>query len=82
MGSRWSSGRASTPSPTLPAHAIVLEDPGGRLGYFEQKLAELTPGRLIATCLTVTLGDVSDQDTYTANADDPEQDRWFRRVTG
>lgn len=28
----------------------------------------------------ILIGLFQDKDTYTANADDPEQDRWFRRV--
>ncbi|MAG36311.1 MAG: hypothetical protein CL878_08715, partial [Dehalococcoidia bacterium] len=40
---------------TWPEHAVVFEDPQHRFGYFEQKLAELSPGHLIATCWTVTL---------------------------
>ena len=46
---------------TWPEHAVVFEDPQHRFGYFEQKLAELSPGHLIATCWTVTLGDVADR---------------------
>ena len=43
-------------------HAVVFEDPQGKLGYLEQKLARLDSDRLIATCWTVTLGDVVDQE--------------------
>ena len=39
-----------------------MEDSGKRYGYFEQKLAEIAPGRVIMTAWTVTLGDVADQD--------------------
>ena len=46
---------------TWPRHAVVFADPQRRYGYFEQKLAELAPGHLIATAWTVTLGDVADQ---------------------
>ena len=53
-------------SPTtagIPGRAMpsVFADPQRRYGYFEQKLAELAPGHLIATAWTVTLGDVADQ---------------------
>lgn len=51
-------------------HAVVFEDPGGRLGYLEQKLALLDSNRLIATCWTVTLGDVADQqDSFVLSED-------------
>ena len=46
---------------TWPTHAVVFEDPEKRFGYFEQKLAEIEPGRLMAVAWTVTLGDVVDQ---------------------
>lgn len=46
---------------TWPTHAVFFEDPERRLGYFEQKLAEVAPGRVMAVCWTVTLGDVVDQ---------------------
>ena len=54
---------------TWPRHAVVFADPQRRYGYFEQKLAELAPGHLIATAWTVTLGDVADQpDSFRAVA--------------
>ena len=46
---------------TWPMHKTVFEDPEKKLGYFEQKLAEIAPDRLIATAWTVTLGDYADQ---------------------
>lgn len=55
---------------TWPQHAVVFEDPGRQFGYFEQKLAEVSPDLLIATCWTVTLGDVVDQaDSYALSRD-------------
>ena len=55
---------------TWPKHAVAMEDPGKRLGYFEQKLAEVGPDRVIATCWTVTLGDVADRpDSYAISND-------------
>ena len=42
-------------------HSVVFEDPEKKLGYFEHKLAELSPGRVIAAAWTVTLGDVQDR---------------------
>ena len=55
---------------TWPSHAVVFQDPGSRFGYFEQKLAEVSPGSLIATCWTVTLGDVVDQaDSFVLSGD-------------
>ena len=56
---------------TWPSHSIVFEDPDKKLGYFEQKLAELSPGHLIATCWTVTLGNVVDRtDSFTISHDE------------
>jgi len=46
---------------TWPAHATVFEDHNKRYGYFEQKLAEVASGRVMAVCWTVTFGDVVDQ---------------------
>ena len=53
-----------------PTHTVVFEDPGGKFGYFEQKLAEFAPGRVMAVCWTVTLGDVVDQPDSFAISDD------------
>ncbi len=56
---------------TWPAHAVVFEDPGKKLGYFEQKLAEIAPGRVMAVCWTVTFGDVVDRpDSFAISGDD------------
>jgi len=56
---------------TWPAHAVVFHDETGRCGYFEQKLTELQPGRVMAVCWTVTLGDVVDQPNhFTLSNDD------------
>ena len=56
---------------TWPTHAVVFQDPNDRFGYLEQKLAELAPGRLIATCWTATLSDVEDQtDRFAISNDD------------
>lgn len=46
---------------TWGRHATVFHDKEGRLGYFEQKLAEIGPGRVMAVAWTVTLGDVADE---------------------
>lgn len=42
-------------------HSTVFEDPQRRFGYFEQKLAEFAPDRVLATAWTVSLGDYVDQ---------------------
>ena len=49
-----------------------VRGPGGeRLGYLEQKLAQTDEGLLIATCWTVTLGDVVDEeDSFVISRDD------------
>jgi hypothetical protein len=44
-----------------PMHSVVFEDREKKHGYLEQKLAEISPGRVIATAWTVTLGDVHDR---------------------
>ena len=54
-----------------PRQAVVFEDPGKRFGYLEQKLAQVSPDLLIATCWTVTLGDAVDEaDSYALSRDD------------
>lgn len=55
---------------TWPTHAVVFHDGTGRCGYFEQKLAELEPGRVLAAGWTVTLGDVVDQPNSFALSND------------
>lgn len=56
---------------TWPRHAVVFKDPEERRGYFEQKLAEISPGRLVSTCWTVSFGDVKDQpDSFALSNDD------------
>jgi hypothetical protein len=55
---------------TWPRYGVVFEDPEKRFGYFEQKLAQAAPDLLIATCWTVTLGDVADQpDSFVLSRD-------------
>jgi hypothetical protein len=55
---------------TWPRRAVAIEDPAGQLGYFEQKLAELAPNRLVASAWTVTLDDVADRpNSYTISED-------------
>ena len=56
---------------TWPRHATVFEDPDGVHGYFEQKLAEVEPGLLIATCWTIVMDGVEDiDDHFTISRDD------------
>lgn len=56
---------------TWPRHAVVFQDPDDKVGYFEQKLAEISPGRLIATGWTVTLGNVEDRpNSFVTSEDD------------
>lgn len=56
---------------TWPRHAVAMQDPNAVVGYFEQKIAELSPGRLVAAAWTVTLDDVSDRpNSYTISEDD------------
>lgn len=67
---------------TWPTHAVVFEDPQGKLGYFEQKLAQIAPGRVMATCWTVTLGEVVDQPDSFAISDDDGSTWGPARSTG
>ena len=54
-----------------PEIVTLFQDPLGQHGYFEQKLAEISPGKLIATSWTVTLGDVEDlENSYVISDDD------------
>jgi hypothetical protein len=46
---------------TWPNRRTVFRDPAGKLGFWEQKIAEVAPGTLMATAWTVTLGDYHDQ---------------------
>ena len=46
---------------TWPNRRTVFRDPAGKLGFWEQKFAELAPGSVMATAWTVTLGDYLDQ---------------------
>jgi hypothetical protein len=53
-----------------PRDAVAMQDPNGRLGYFEQKFAELAPDRIVASAWTVTLDDVVDQtNSFTLSTD-------------
>jgi hypothetical protein len=51
---------------TWPSRFTVLRDPQGKLGFWEQKLAEVAPGRLLAVAWTVTLGEYRDQPNHFA----------------
>ena len=47
-----------------------MRDPLGRCGYFEQKLIELEPGRLLAAAWTVRFPDYADQENHFALSTD------------
>lgn len=51
---------------TWPARHTVFRDPADKLGFWEQKIAEVAPGRLLAVAWTVTLGDYRDQPDHFA----------------
>jgi hypothetical protein len=55
---------------TWPRVNTVFQDRAGKLGFWEQKLAEYAPNRLIAVAWTVTLGDYSDRPDSFALSDD------------
>jgi len=44
-----------------PHRRTVFRDPQGKVGFWEQKLAEFAPGKVMAAAWTVTLGDYRDQ---------------------
>jgi hypothetical protein len=44
-----------------PRDAVAMQDPNGHLGFFEQKVAELAPDRVVASGWTVTFADVADR---------------------
>lgn len=53
-----------------PRDAVAMQDPDGRLGYFEQKLAEVAPDRVVATAWTTSLDGVEDQtNSFTLSTD-------------
>jgi hypothetical protein len=55
---------------TWPEMITVFRDPSGRRGFFEQKVIELEPGRLLATSWTVELGSYADlENHYALSAD-------------
>lgn len=67
---------------TWPRYAVALQDPNGKHGYFEQKLANLPDGRIMAAAWTVTLGDVADRENHFAISSD-NGDTWSApRPTG
>ncbi|PYV08703.1 MAG: hypothetical protein DMG07_25045 [Acidobacteria bacterium] len=55
---------------TWPSHRTIFRDPKGKLGFWEQKLAELAPGRVMAVAWTVTLGEYRDRPDSFALSDD------------
>jgi sialidase-1 len=55
---------------TWPSRRTVFRDPAGKLGFWEQKLAEIGPNRLLAVAWTVTLGDYHDQSDSFAISED------------
>jgi hypothetical protein len=53
-----------------PRDTVAMQDPAGKLGYFEQKFAEIAPDRLVATAWTVTLDTVEDRtNSFTLSTD-------------
>ena len=71
LGDKVIAAVSSDEGKSWPEIVTLFEDPFGKNGYFEQKLAEISPGRLIATSWTVTLGDVKDlENSYVISDDD------------
>ena len=56
---------------TWCSQVVIFKDPEHKRGYFEQKLAEITTGVLLATSWTVTFGDVKDlSNSFVISTDD------------
>lgn len=55
---------------TWPSHGVAFEDPGKKFGFFEQKLAEISPGQVMATAWTVTLAKVEDRPDHFSISND------------
>tara|TARA_Y100000588_G_scaffold108656_1_gene119131 strand:+ start:1644 stop:2780 length:1137 start_codon:yes stop_codon:yes gene_type:complete len=56
---------------TWCSQVVIFKDPEYKRGYFEQKLAEISPGTLLATAWTVTFGDVKDMpNSFVVSTDD------------
>jgi len=60
---------------TWSKHVKVFHDPAGKYGFFEHKFCELSPGRVMGVCWTVTLGDSVDQENHFVISDD-NGDTW------
>lgn len=55
---------------TWPHHSVVFRDPEQKHGYFEQKLAQIAPNRVMAVAWTVTLDGVEDRpNSFALSAD-------------
>lgn len=55
---------------TWDTTATVFHDPDGRFGYFEHKFTEFAPGKILSTCWTVLMKDVSDRpDSFAISTD-------------
>ena len=60
LGEKVLVGISDDAAQTWPRHSVVFQDPAGKLGYFEHKLAQLDSRTVMAVCWTVTFGEVSD----------------------
>ncbi len=67
---------------TWPSRRTVLRDPVGRLGFWEQKLAEFAPDRVMVVAWTVTLGDYHDEPNSFAISHDGGLNWGPRQSTG
>ena len=65
-----------------PHHRTVFRDPHRKLGFWEQKLTQIGPRRLLATAWTVTLGDYRDHPDSFAISDDDGWTWSSHRSTG
>lgn len=66
LGERVIAFESADQGRTWPAARSVLEDPMRERGFFEQKLIELSGGRVMAVAWTVTLGDYADLENHFA----------------
>lgn len=67
---------------TWPDRSTVFNDPLGRYGYWEQKLAEVAPDVIMATAWTVTLGEYQDRPNSFALSRDGGRTWGAARSTG
>ncbi|MHC4873526.1 MAG: sialidase family protein [Planctomycetota bacterium] len=49
---------------TWPRHTVVFSDPEGKHGYFEHKFYEVSPGKILSICWTISMDTVEDRENH------------------